>query len=209
MLPSARTSASSRWWLPTGASPASAVAAAMMSSAAGVRDRRRHVHDRAQARSAAAAEMGEHDLADRLQVGPAAHQHLGGDPLALADQPEQDVLGPDVVVAEGERLSQRQLEHLLRPRRERDVPARRMPPVADELADRGPHAFDGDPERRERLGGHVAGLGQQPEQQVLGADVVVPEIAGLLLGQDHGPAGPVGEAFEHASMVPTLSMPYY
>src|SRR5262249_17533428 len=41
--------------------------------------------------------------------------------LALAQQAEQDVLAADVVVAELQRLTQREFEHLLRARRERDV----------------------------------------------------------------------------------------
>ena len=57
----------------------------------------------------------------RRQVGAELHEHLGGDALALADQAEQDVLGADVVVAELQRLAQRQLEHLLGPRGEGDV----------------------------------------------------------------------------------------
>ena len=36
----------------------------------------------------------------RREVGAQLHEHLGGDALALADQPEQDVLGADVVVTE-------------------------------------------------------------------------------------------------------------
>jgi hypothetical protein len=36
---------------------------------------------------------------------------------------------------------------------------------------------------------------------VLGADVVVVEQAGLFLGQDDHPAGPVGESFEHKQTV--------
>ena len=36
-------------------------------------------------------------------------------------EPEQDVLGPDVVVAQRERLTERQLEHLLGARGERDL----------------------------------------------------------------------------------------
>jgi hypothetical protein len=40
-------------------------------------------------------------------------------------------------------------------------------------------------------------LVDQPEQEVLGADVVVVEEPGLLLGQDHDPPGPVGAALKH------------
>jgi hypothetical protein len=50
------------------------------------------------------------------EVGAQLDQHLGGHALALADQPEQDVLGTDVVVAELLGLPQRQLQDLLRPR---------------------------------------------------------------------------------------------
>ena len=58
-------------------------------------------------------------LADAGQVGAEADEDLSGDALALAYETEQHVLGADVVVAELERLAQRQLENLLRSRRER------------------------------------------------------------------------------------------
>ena len=57
-------------------------------------------------------------LADPGQVGAEADQHLGGHAFAFAHEPEQHVLGADVVVAELQRLAERQLENLLRPRRE-------------------------------------------------------------------------------------------
>jgi hypothetical protein len=68
--------------------------------------------------------MLQHLLADPVEIGSQLDQDLRRDALALADQAEQDVLGADVVVAELQRLAQRQLQHLLGPRRERDVPAR-------------------------------------------------------------------------------------
>src|SRR5688500_12740187 len=61
-------------------------------------------------------------LTDATEVGAQLHEDLGGDAFALADQPEQDVLGPYVVVSELKRLAERQLEHLLSSRCERDVP---------------------------------------------------------------------------------------
>ena len=51
-------------------------------------------------------------------------EDLGGDAFALPDQAEQDVLGADVVVVQLKRLAQRELEGLLRPRGERDMPGR-------------------------------------------------------------------------------------
>ena len=133
----------------------------------------------------------------RRQVGAELDEHLGGDALALADEAEQDVLGADVVVAELQRLAQRQLEHLLGPRGERDVPGRRRAALADDLLDLAAHGLERDAEALERLGGDAFALVDQPEQDVLGADVGVVEQARFLLGEDHDPAGPVGEAFEH------------
>jgi hypothetical protein len=76
---------------------------------------------------------GHHDLAaDREpddvrphcgQVVPEPGQHLRRDPLALAEDAQQDVLSADVVVAQLERLAQREFQHLLRARRERDMAA--------------------------------------------------------------------------------------
>ena len=56
-----------------------------------------------------------------------------------------------------------------------------------------------DAERLERLGGDALALVDQPEQDVLGADVVVVEEASLLLRQDDDSAGPVGEPFEQGA----------
>src|SRR3954465_4383711 len=47
------------------------------------------------------------------------------------------------------------------------------------------------------LGRDALTLMDQPEQDVLGADVVVVEHPGLLLGQDDDAAGAVGESLEH------------
>src|SRR5205814_4379455 len=68
----------------------------------------------------AAAGTREHadDLvADLLGVGVEVEQDARGNALVLAHEAEQDVLGSDVVVAEAQRFSQRQLEALLRARR--------------------------------------------------------------------------------------------
>ena len=83
-------------------------------------------------------------LADAVEVGAELHQDLGGDALALADQAEQDVLGADVVVAELQRLAQRQLQHLLRPRGEGDVTGRGLLALADDLLHLLADAFERD-----------------------------------------------------------------
>ncbi len=57
-------------------------------------------------RTGVAGEELDHLLAHARQVGAQLDEHLRGDTFALADQPEQDVFGADVVVAELQRLAQ-------------------------------------------------------------------------------------------------------
>ena len=136
-------------------------------------------------------------LAHAVEVGAQLDEHLGGDALALADEAEQDVLGADVVVAELQRLAQRQLEHLLRARREGDVAGRLLLTLADDVLHLLAHGVERDAERLERLGGDALALVDQAEQDVLGADVVVVEHLRLFLGEDDNATGSVGESLEH------------
>ena len=147
-------------------------------------------------------------LADPGQVGAELHEHLGGHALALADEAEEDVLGADVVVAELQRLAERQLEDLLGAGGEGDVPGRRRAALADDLLDLAAHGLERDAERLERLGGDAFALVDQPEQDVLGADVVVVEEARLFLRQHDDSAGPVGEPFEQVSLPPCSGDPW-
>src|SRR5439155_6897527 len=63
-------------------------------------------------------------LADTRQIGPQLDQNLRGDALALADEPQEDVLGADVVVPQLESLTERQFEDLLGAGGEGDVSRR-------------------------------------------------------------------------------------
>ena len=148
----------------------------------------------------AAAGAGEHadDLvADLLGVGVEVEQDAGGDALVLAHEAEQDVLGADVVVAEAERLAQRELEHLLGARGERDLAGGDLLAGADDADDLGADALHRDVERLEHARGEALLLAEQAEQDVLGADVVVLEDAGFLLGEDDHLSGPFCEALKH------------
>ena len=152
---------------------------------------------------AAAAGAGEHPddlVADLLGVGVEVEQDAGGDALVLADEAEQDVLGADVVVAERERLAQRQLEHLLGARRERDLAGGDLLAGADDAHDLGADALDGDVEGLEHARGEALLLAEQAEQDVLGADVVVLEGPRLLLGEDDDLAGSLCESLEHLAL---------
>ena len=145
---------------------------------------------------------GEHadDLvADLLGVGVEVEQDAGGHALVLAHEPEQDVLGADVVVAERERLAERELEHLLRARGERDLAGRDLVALADDARDLRAHFLDRDVQALEHAGGKTFLLTEQAEQDVLGADVVVLEGAGLVLRENDDLPGSLSEAFEQRS----------
>ena len=62
------------------------------------------------------------------------------------------------------------------------------------------------PRRLERLGGDALALVDQPEQDVLGADVVVVEHPGLFLGQDDDATCAVGEPLEHVQLLPRATV---
>ena len=139
----------------------------------------------------------DHLLPDPVQVGPEPDQDLCGNALAFPDEPQQDVLGTDVVVAKLQRLAQRELKDLLGPRRERYVTRWRLLALADDLFNLLSHRFEAYPERFKRLGSYALALMDEAEQDVLGADVVVVEHPGLFLCQDNNPPRPVGKPLEH------------
>ena len=156
----------------------------------------------------APAGAGEHadDLvADLLGVGVEVEQDPRGDALVLAHEPEQDVLGADVVVAERQRLAERELEHLLGARRERDLPARDLVALADDPRHLRAHLLDGDVERLEHARGETFLFAQQPEQDVLGADVVVLQRPGLVLCENDDLASSLCEPLEHLEPLCRLS----
>src|SRR3954471_24501663 len=67
---------------------------------------------------------------DRVARDAGRAEDPRGHAVALAQQPEQQVLGADERVAAGDRLAQRQLERLLRARRERPPAVARRPAPA-------------------------------------------------------------------------------
>ena len=153
---------------------------------------------RARARLAAAG-AGEHadDLvADLLRVRVEVEQDPCGDAFVLAHEAEQDVLGADVVVAEGERLAQRQLEDLLGARRERDLAGGDLVALADDARDLRADLLHRDVERLEDARGETLLLAQQPEQDVLRADVVVLQRPRLVLRENDDLPCPFGESLE-------------
>ena len=153
---------------------------------------------RARARLAAAG-AGEHadDLvADLFRIRVEVEQDARGDALVLAHEAEQDVLGADVVVPEREGLAQRQLEHLLGARRERNLARGDLVALADDARDLGTDLLHGDVERLEDAGSEALLLAKQAQQDVLGADVVVLERPRLVLCENDDLPCAFGESLE-------------
>jgi hypothetical protein len=141
-------------------------------------------------------------LTHPVEVSAQLDQHLSRHALALTDEAEQDVLGADVVMAELKRLTQGQLQHLLGPRRERNVPARRLLALADDFLDLLAHTLKRNAQTFQCLRRHALSLVDQAKQDVLRTDVVVVEHPGLFLGQDDNPTRPVGKPLEHSRSSP-------
>ena len=140
-------------------------------------------------------------LAHPAEVGAQLHEHLGGDALALTDEAEQDVLGADVVVAELQGLTERELEDLLRPGGEGDVTGRRRAALADDLLHLAADRLERDAERFERLRSDAFTFVDQTEEDVFGADVAVVQQSCFFLCQHDHPTSPIGEAFKHDGSV--------
>ena len=82
---------------------------------------------------------------------------------------------------------------------ERDVTAGSLGPLADDVDNLLPHRVEPDTHGLERFGSHTFALVDQPEKNVLCADVVVIEKASFLLSQHDDPPSPLCESLKHLS----------
>ena len=104
--------------------------------------------------------------------------------LALAQQAEKDVLGADVGMIERLRLLAGERQHLLHPRRVGDAALRlRLLARSHLLLDGRAHGLEVEPHLLEHAHRNALAQLDQPEQDVLGAHIVVVEAVGFLAGQ--------------------------
>ena len=135
-------------------------------------------------------------VADLVQVHAEALQHARGDPLALAHEAEQEVLGADVVVAEAARLVDGQLDDPLGARREAHLADDGAVPAADDELHRGPDLGQLDVHVLEHAGGDALALADEAQQEMLRADVVVVEPLRLVLSERQDLARAIRELVE-------------
>ena len=147
-------------------------------------------------RARALAEDVDDLVAHLVEVDAEALEHAGGDALALTDESEQQVLGADVVVAEAACLVDGQLDDALRARSEPDVTDDRSVAATDDELDGGANLGQLDVHVLEHARGDALALADEPEQQVLGADVVVVEALRLVLGEGQHLPRSIGELVE-------------
>ena len=155
-------------------------------------------------RAARLAQDVDHLVAHLVEVDAQALQHAGGDALALADQPEEQVLGTDVVVAQPPRLVDGKLDDPLGARRQPDLADDRSVAAADDEFDGGADLGELDVHVLEHARGDALALANEAEEQVLGTDVVVVEALGLILREGEDLARPVGELVESVHGSPAL-----
>ena len=107
------------------------------------------------------------------------------------------MLGANVGMIHLERLTQAKLKDFLGARGKGDVTCRRRGTVTNNLLYLSANSLQRNVKGFESLGGNALTLANEPEQQVLSANVIVVQGLGLILGQDDDPTGPIGEPFEH------------
>ena len=146
-------------------------------------------------------------VADLVEVDPERLEDTGGDPLALADEAEEQVLRADVVVPEATRLVDGQLDDPLGPRRQPDLADDRAIAAPDDELDRGPDLGQLDVHVLEDARGHALALADEAQEQVLRADVVVVEPLRLVLRQRQDLARAIRELVEAIHRVERLFLP--
>ena len=143
------------------------------------------------------AQHADHLSAHLRQVDTQVFEHTSGHALAFANQAQQQVLGADVVVPELTGFFERQLQHPFGSWRERDFHGHEAGAAADDFFHLNAGILEVDPHRLEHLGGHAGALTDQAQQDLLGAHEVVPQAAGLLLGQHDHLDGLLCKPLEH------------
>ena len=120
-------------------------------------------------------------VAGTLDIDFEILEHAGRDAFAFAQETEQNMFGADVRMIQRLGFLPSEREHFLHARRVRNVAdhfcLRTGPNL---LLDFHPHGFEIEPHLLEHVHGHALSELDQPEQQMLGADVIVVEAIGLL-----------------------------
>ena len=142
----------------------------------------------------------EYFFADIFELEPEVHENLGGDAVVLAEEPEEDVLGADIVVIEVAGFFDRVLDDLFGAWSLRELAhGDHFWASADEFFDFESDLAEVNIEVFEDIGADARSFFDESEQDVLGPDVFMVEALGFLVGQGHYFAGSICESFKHAT----------
>jgi hypothetical protein len=146
---------------------------------------------------------------DLLKTGALFHEDLARHARVVAEDAEEQVLRPYVVVRELAPLVDRQLDHFLRTRRQRDLArGRRRLTLPDHLFDSATQRPQADAEGTQGARGNAFTLAHEPEQQMLGADVVVVEADRFVLSEREHTLRAVVETVEWSLIAAGLRRPW-
>jgi len=135
--------------------------------------------------------------ANLRRIDPEIGQHARGHALALANQPEEQMLGADVVVVELARLFKRKLDDALGARREDHLLLNRLPAATDDGLDFLTNFCEVDAEALEHFCGQALAFRDDAEQNVLRPDIVISKALRFFLRKDDTAACALGKRFPH------------
>ena len=144
----------------------------------------------------------DHLVADLVQVHAETLEHARGDPLAFADEAEQQVFGADVVVTEATGLVDREFDHALRARGQPDLAHNGTVTTADDELDGSAHLRELDVHVLEHARGNTLALADKAQEQMLRTDVVVVEPLRFVLSKRQDFASAVRELVEAIHRIP-------
>ncbi len=146
-------------------------------------------------------------LADGVEPHPLLHQDGGGDAALFAQDPEQQVLGTDVVVKKPIRLFGGTAEDAFRLGTEWDLDRRRNLLAEDRatldfLAD----VFQGQMRARKNPARQPFAFPDQSKKKMLGLDRHAAELAGLIAGKEEYSSRPFRVTFEHPARLGVMRL---
>src|ERR1700692_4129541 len=107
------------------------------------------------------------------------------------------MLGADIIMIELAGLFEGELDDALRARREHHLLLNRLAAAAADRFNLLPNLGEADAQRLEHFGAPALALGDDPEQDMLGSDVVIAEPLRLFLRKHDAAPRALGERFPH------------
>jgi hypothetical protein len=122
-----------------------------------------------------------HLLAHLVQAHAQTLEHAGRDALTLSHQAQEQVFGANIVVVEAAGFLDGELNDLLGSGGQPDIAGYGALTAPDDELHGAADLVQVDAQVREHLGGYTLTLSHQPQEQMLGTDVIVVEALRLFL----------------------------